>query len=128
MAKTIFNPDRHHRRSIRLKGCDYSQLGAYYITLCVQDKVHLFGNVTAGQMRLNAAGMMVEQTWNQIPQFYAGFAVDVFQVMPNHFHGILRIVGAGPRACPEMPCDHPNPLPAPAPGLRWVISSVVLRQ
>jgi len=117
MVKAMFNPENHHRRSIRLKGCDYSQLGAYSITLCVQDKIHLFGNVTAGQMRLNDAGKMVEQTWNQIPQFYADFAVDVFQVMPNHFHGILKIVGAGPRACPEIPfasetpCGYPNPLP-----------------
>jgi hypothetical protein len=54
-----YDPNRHHRRSIRLKGYDYSQAGAYFITLCTQDRACLFGRVMNGEMRLNDAGRMV---------------------------------------------------------------------
>ena len=55
-----YNPNIHNRRSIRLKGYDYSQAGLYFITICVQNRKCLFGDVIAGKMILNDAGRMVE--------------------------------------------------------------------
>ena len=95
-----YNPDIHHRRSIRLKEYDYSQAGAYFITICTQNRLHLFGEIVNDKMVLNDAGKMVEQTWNEIPVFYDGFGVNEYIVMPNHFHGVI-VVGAGPCACPD---------------------------
>ena len=48
-----YNPDWHHRRSIRLRNRDFSQAGAYFITLCVENREHIFGNVVDGEMNLN---------------------------------------------------------------------------
>jgi len=94
-----FNPDKHHRRSIRLKGYDYSQSGAYFVTICVQNRECLYGNIINGKMLLNDAGEMVHRAWNDLPAKYPGFEADAFVVMPNHVHGIIVLVGAGPRAC-----------------------------
>ena len=97
-----FNPQIHHRRSIRLKDYDYSQSGAYFITICTQKRECLFGEIVDGEMRLNDAGQMVQTTWDELPKHYTGIEIDEFVVMPNHFHGIILIhdVGAGPCACP----------------------------
>jgi REP element-mobilizing transposase RayT len=62
-----FDPKRHHRRSVRLRGYDYSQLGAYFVTICVQDRECLFGEVVEEEMRLNDAGRMVQDVWNDLP-------------------------------------------------------------
>jgi REP element-mobilizing transposase RayT len=97
-----YNPDIHRRRSIRLKGYDYSQAGAYFVTLCAQNRQCIFGNITDERMALNDAGRMVQTTWNEIPDHYPGVDVDAFVVMPNHIHGIVIFVGAGTRACPDM--------------------------
>jgi putative transposase len=99
----MFHPERYHRRSIRLKGYDYRQSGAYFVTICTQDRAFLFGQVAQGEMRLNEAGKMVCDVWNDLPAFYAGVQTDAFIVMPNHIHGIIILVGAGPRACPGQP-------------------------
>jgi REP element-mobilizing transposase RayT len=86
-----YNPDKHHRRSIRLKGYDYTQPGAYYITLCTQARQCLFGDVVAGKMRLNSLGYIAFTYWQEIPVHFAHLQLDVFVVMPNHLHGILVI-------------------------------------
>jgi len=62
-----YDPERHHRRSIRLKGYDYSRSGAYFITICTQDRRCLFGEVVDGNMRLNELGEMVRRCWLAIP-------------------------------------------------------------
>jgi putative transposase len=62
-----YNPDLHHRRSIRLKGYDYSQEGAYFITICLQDRRCLFGTVIDGVMCLNDAGQMILAAWEALP-------------------------------------------------------------
>ncbi len=95
-----YNPDIHHRRSIRLRGYDYSQHGMYFVTICTQDRLRLFGEIANGSMTLNDAGKMVHAIWDEIPAHYKGIEIDQFVVMPNHIHGIIKIVGAGPRACP----------------------------
>lgn len=86
-----YNPNKHHRRSIRLKGYDYTQPGAYYITLCTQARQCLFGDVVAGKMRLNSLGYIAFTYWQKIPVHFAHLQLDVFVVMPNHLHGILVI-------------------------------------
>ena len=102
-----YDPNRHHRRSIRLRGYDYSRPGAYFITICTQNRRCLFGDVVDGRMRLNDAGKMIQTTWNEIPHHYPGINVDAFVVMPNHIHGIIVIVG--PRPCAWPMTARPDP-------------------
>jgi putative transposase len=90
-----------NRKSIRLKNYDYTQQGAYYVTVCVNDRKCVFGDVRDGEMILNDAGDMVQRVWDEIPQFYDGIDIDHFQIMPNHIHGIIMIVGAGPCGRPD---------------------------
>jgi REP element-mobilizing transposase RayT len=86
-----YNPDKHHRRSIRLKGYDYSQPGAYYVTIVVQNRECLFGDVNDGKMKLNTFGQIMEYHWLKIPQHFPFVKLDVYQFMPNHLHGIIII-------------------------------------
>ena len=65
----MFHPERYHRRSIRLKGYDYRQAGAYFVTICTQDRAFLFGQVVHDEMQLNDAGKMVYDVWNDLPAF-----------------------------------------------------------
>ncbi len=85
-----------HRRPLRLVGYDYSQVGAYFVTVCVQNRACLFGEVVAGEMQLNHAGRMVEEWWHRLPSKFTGLDLAEHAVMPNHFHGIVLIVGAAP--------------------------------
>jgi REP element-mobilizing transposase RayT len=87
----IHGPSRRHRRSIRLKGYDYSQEGAYFITICTQDRVCLFGDIVDGKMRLNDKGQHVEKCWHEILVHFPNVELDEFVIMPNHVHGILVI-------------------------------------
>lgn len=84
-----YNPDLHHRRSIRLKGYDYAQAGAYFVTINLEHRLCLFGEIKNGAMNLNPAGKMVLRVWEEIPQKYPGVDIDAFVVMPNHIHGII---------------------------------------
>ena len=88
----VFGPDKHHRRSIRLPGYDYSRAGAYFVTICVQDRACLFGDIADGVMRLNDAGRVVERCWHEIPIHFPHVELDEFVIMPNHVHGIIVIV------------------------------------
>ena len=89
-----YNPKIHNRRSIRLKGYDYSKAGLYFITICVQDREHLFGEVIDGEMVLNDAGKMVRTEWLKLPERFKNIKLHEFVVMPNHFHAILEIAGS----------------------------------
>lgn len=88
----VFDPDKHHRRSIRLPGYDYSRAGAYFVTICAQDRACLFGDIADGVMRLNDAGRVVERCWHEIPIHFPHVELDEFVIMPNHVHGIIVIV------------------------------------
>jgi putative transposase len=96
-----YDPEKHHRRSIRLKGYDYTQPGAYFITICTQGRECLFGEIIDGEMHLNEAGQIVVQTWQDLPNHISNVQLDAFVVMPNHVHGIIIItdraggIGAG---------------------------------
>lgn len=81
----------HHRRSIRLPGYDYSQPGAYFVTLVTHGRECLFGAVVDGEMRLNDAGRIVAAVWASLPARYPGVRSGASVVMPNHFHGVVEI-------------------------------------
>ena len=87
-----YNREIHHRRSIRLKGYDYSQEGLYFITICVQDRECLFGKIVDHPiMILNDAGKIADQCWLAIPQHFPDVVLHEYIVMPNHVHGIIEI-------------------------------------
>jgi hypothetical protein len=90
-----YDSQKYHRRSIRLKGYDYSQSGVYFITVCVQDRACLFGEVVGDQMHLNDAGRIVLAEWNALPSRFPTVELDIFGVMPNHIHGIIVMETAG---------------------------------
>ena len=91
------------RRRMRLKGYDYSTPGAYFITVCTQDRRPLFGRVFNGKMSPNRLGAVVEDCWAELPDHYGGVTLDAFVLMPNHVHGVILLedepngpsVGAG---------------------------------
>jgi len=99
-----YNPHIHHRRSIRLKGYDYSQTGAYFITICCHNRMLRFGTVEVlgpdnmdVQMILNDFGQTAYNEWAKLPERFLNVELDVFQIMPNHMHGIIilnDVVGA----------------------------------
>ena len=90
------------RCSIRLKGYDYTQPGAYFVTICTHQRRCLFGDVVGGEMRLNELGDFVWATWHDLPNHVPHVQLDAFVVMPNHVHGIIiiRDVGAGSEPAP----------------------------
>jgi REP element-mobilizing transposase RayT len=98
-----YNPDIHHRRSTRLKGYDYSQEGAYFVTICTHAREFLFGEIVDGQMVVNRFGELAENAWIDLPNHYPHLELDRYVVMPNHFHGVIVLVGAGLKPAPTNP-------------------------
>ena len=86
-----YNPAKHHRRSIRLKGYDYTRSGLYFITICTYQKQCLFGDILDKQLRLNDFGNTASECWQAIPKHFPKIKLDEFVIMPNHIHGILFI-------------------------------------
>jgi REP element-mobilizing transposase RayT len=104
---TSYNPDIHHRHSIRLREYDYSNAGACFMTFCAQNREYLFGEIVDGKVILNDAGRMVEKWWRELTKIFPSVKTDAHIVMPNHFHGIIMIgVGADLRVCPVMKNGH----------------------
>ncbi len=79
------------RRSGRLTDFDYSQQGAYFITICTYDRFNFFGKIQNGEVILSPMGKTVEKSWLEIPEYYIGIEVDHFVIMPNHIHGIVIV-------------------------------------
>jgi REP element-mobilizing transposase RayT len=84
-----YDPERHHRRSIRLRGYDYSQAGAYFVTIGIQDQLPLLGSIQMGAMQRSPAGMMVAQQWQALSERFAHVALDAWVIMPDHMHGVI---------------------------------------
>ena len=78
-----------HRRSIRLKNYDYSQPGAYFVTVCTKGKEFLLGNITNEEIQLSPVGNIVEKCWMELPNHFDNVELDEAIIMPNHFHGII---------------------------------------
>ncbi len=89
------DPERHGRRSMRLQGYDYSQAGAYFLTICTADRRMLFGDVVNHRMVLNEAGRIVADEWLGSARIRPEIELDAWVVMPNHIHGILTITDVG---------------------------------
>jgi len=92
-----YNSDIHHRRSVRLKAHDYSLAGAYFVTVCTQNRECMFGKIHNAKMILNDAGRMVQGVWDKLPVRYPGVQTDAFVIMPNHIHGIIVLTGTTQR-------------------------------
>lgn len=92
LGKSTYDPRIHHRRSIRLRGYDYSQAGMCFLTMTTQDRACLFGDVMGNEVDLNVCGRIVREEWLRTPLVRPRIELDEFIVMPDHFHGILIIL------------------------------------
>jgi REP element-mobilizing transposase RayT len=101
-----YDPDIHHRRSIRLQWYDYGSAGVYFVTICVQGRECLFGEIGNGEMNLNRFGQIVQEEWQNTAARRVDVELDGFVVMPNHFHGIILLTDTDPvgarRAVPDL--------------------------
>jgi putative transposase len=110
--KSKYIPDKHHRRSIRLKGYDYARPGAYFVTICTQNRECFFGEIVDGQMKLNDAGRMVVKWYYELERKFPDIKCDKFVCMPNHVHfilihvGTVGNVGTDLRVCPDETGEH----------------------
>nr|WP_319510118.1 transposase [uncultured Draconibacterium sp.] len=87
----MYNPNIHHRRTIRLKNYDYSAAGLYFITLCTTNREHIFGQIINGEMIYNAFGNIATEEWAKTPEIRKNISLGEFIIMPNHFHAIISI-------------------------------------
>jgi REP element-mobilizing transposase RayT len=92
---------RYHRKSIRLSGYDYRLAGAYFVTICTHERLHLFGKIHEGTMQPNRCGLIVQSCWDGIPMHFPFVELDAFVLMPNHLHGILVITDMPIEKSPE---------------------------
>ena len=81
----------HRRRTIRLRNYDYTQGGAYFITICTRDRQCLWGEVVNGTVQLNETGRLVESVWLHTATVRPEIELDAYVVMPNHFHAVFFI-------------------------------------
>ena len=88
----IVKTSKHHRKSIRLKGYDYSQAGAYFVTICTGDQGCALGEIINGEMHLNDIGKIIKSEWMKTGKIRKNVILDSFVIMPNHLHGIVIIV------------------------------------
>jgi putative transposase len=114
----------HPRVAMRLKRYDYAQSGAYFVTICLQDRLCLFGEVSAGLLVPNQYGALVEQAWNDLPNHYPHVTLDQFVVMPNHIHGIIILTDVGAGFKPAPMAIGPNPAPLKRHGLPEIIRAL----
>ncbi len=102
-----YDPATHHRRSVRLKGHDYTQPGAYFVTIVTHNRECVFGEIVNDQVRLNEWGEMAAACWRDLPRHFEFVTLDTWVVMPNHLHAILNIV----EAKHSQKAGNPSPLP-----------------
>lgn len=93
------NPEKHHRKSIRFKGYDYSLAGSYFFTICTQDREKIFGEINNNEIILNNAGKMVERWLIALKNKFNDICINEYIIMPNHLHCIISIPDQ--RVCPD---------------------------
>ena len=103
LTTMTFNPLIHHRRSVRLREFDYSQAGAYFITICCYNRTCLFGKIHNGAMILNPYGEIAYKEWMHTPEIRTNIDLGPFIVMPNHIHGIIHLHSIEPVANDKLP-------------------------
>ncbi len=116
-----YDPDHHHRRSIRMSGYDYAQAGAYFVTICAHERQCVLGTVADGAVQLSPFGSIVERSWRALARDFPNVELDAFVVMPNHIHGIVLITqrrgeAFAENASPLPQRQRPNGTPPPATG------------
>ena len=109
-----YNTDLHNRRSVRLRSHDYARAGAYFVTICCQDRINYFGEIVNDEIAFNEYGDVAYKEWKKLSERYPGIAFDIFQIMPNHIHGVIEIhntnvVGATFTVAPNPNTVAPNP-------------------
>jgi REP element-mobilizing transposase RayT len=112
-----YNPNIHHRKSIRLQEYDYSQEGLYFVTICAKNRTCLFGEIIDDKMCLSRIGIIADILWHEIKNHVTHVELHEFVVMPNHIHGIIEItqkmdvgnVGNNVGATHALPLQSPSP-------------------
>ncbi len=94
--------ETHHQHSTRLPHYDYSQPGAYFVTVVTYERACLFGEIREGEVWLSAIGQIVDRAWREIPEHFAGVTVDDYVIMPNHVHGVIWIENVDTRVADEI--------------------------
>jgi putative transposase len=106
-----------NRGTHRWRGYDYAQRGAYFLTICTQDRQHLFGRIVDGVLQPSPIGTLAQQCWDAIPQHMPHVDIGEFVVMPNHVHGIVvireRLVRPDGAVVVPVGADHDRPGIAP---------------
>ena len=87
----MYDPLIHHRQSFRLDGYDYAQEGAYFVTICTQDKISYWSAIENEKVCLSPSGAMVMKWWKELAHKFPSVHLDEFVIMPNHVHGIIMI-------------------------------------
>jgi len=109
ICPVTYDPEKHHCRSIRARGYDYSSPGYYFINASTQHRECFYGEVVRDEMRLNDAGEMVERWWQKLAEKFVQVELDEHVTMPNHFHRIIVIVDHTRAAAMSMrSCDEFN--------------------
>ena len=117
-----FDPGKHNRGSIRLPRYDYTQPGAYFVTICVAGRQCIFGEIIDGVMRPNKNGLIVSEQWAGLPKHYPNALLDEFVVMPNHVHGIIHLIDdSRPSVGAGFQPAHASPRTKPQHGLPEII-------
>lgn len=93
------------RTSLRLDGYDYSKSGKYYVTICINNRENVMGDVLASKIILNKCGEMVKKWWEKLPKKFDLVSLDKFIIMPNHLHGIIEIMNRS--SVGAIPCNRP---------------------
>jgi putative transposase len=87
-----YNHEIYHRRSIRLKGYDYTSCGMYFMTICTHDRHNLFSDIINDELHLNIFGNIVDRHWLNLSKYHSHIDLDEYTIVPNHLHGIVTIV------------------------------------
>ena len=116
------NPPSNRRKSIRLKGYDYTQSGAYFVTLVMRNRLSLLGEIVSGKMLLNGIGESIRDAWEWLAKRYPYVKLDEYVVMPNHFHGIIVLTND------RQPHHHSRPMNKPLGRLMAAFKTVSTKQ
>ena len=103
-----YDPDKHHRRSIRLPQYDYAQPGVYFVTICTHEHECVLGEIVDGVMILNDWGIVADRFWDEVSAHFHGVAVDAHVIMPNHAHANIVIMRRSHSVGARSPRPHGN--------------------
>jgi REP element-mobilizing transposase RayT len=121
-----YDPEKHHRRSIRLPQYDYSQSGVYFVTICTHEHECMLGEIVDGVMILHDWGIVANQFWDEVAVHFPGIAIDAHVIMPNHTHVNLVIVNQHPRRGEvSSPASSPAAQGGKTPPLRPTLGQIV---